>query len=100
MVTTQLLGTDELTENGRETVETTTNDYLSKYDRFLKEITSLKLHVKVHNKGGTRKQYDISLRVESPSGFFESHHTEWQLNQALKHVFDAVLHEIKHKLRV
>ena len=100
MVTTQLLGTDVLTEQGKETVQDIVDDYLTKFDRFLDSITSLIVHVKMHNKGGTRKQYEIKLRIDSPSGFFESHATEWNLGKSLKHVFDAVLNEIKHKLRV
>ena len=100
MVTTQLLGTDVLTEQGRETVEQALSDYLVKYDRVLDEITSVVVHVKMYNKGGLKKEYEIKLRLDSPSGFFESHKTEWNLGKALKLVFDAVLHEIQHKLKV
>ncbi|MDA1197214.1 MAG: hypothetical protein O2779_04590 [Nanoarchaeota archaeon] len=100
MVTTQILGTDVLTENGKETVQQAVADYLVKYGRILDEISSVVVHVKMYNRGGLKKEYEIKVRLDSLSGFFESQKTEWNLAKSLKLVFEAVLHEINHKMKV
>ncbi len=96
----QITGIDEISEEDRDIVNTLVNEYYGKIKRSLKNIVSIKLHIKQHSKTGNKHKSDIRVKVIAPTRIFEAQESDWDLARTLHRVFKNVIKEIEHKLKV
>jgi len=96
----QITGIDEISEEDRDLVNKLANEYYVKIQRGLKNITSIKLHIKQHSKTGKKHKSDIRVKVIAPTRVFEAQESDWDLARTLHRVFKNVEREIEHKLHV
>lgn len=95
----QITGIDEISEEDIDIVNTLANEYYAKIKRSLKNIVSIKLHVKQHSKTGNKHKSDIRVKVISPTRIFEAQESDWDLARTLHKVFKNIEREIQHKLK-
>ncbi len=94
----QFVGVSELEPMEQETVQLLSTENYAKIKRAMKNLTSLVIHVKKHEKGGERKKYSIHLRVICPTATIESCNADdFELPRALHKAFNDIKEQIKHK---
>ena len=95
----QFIGVKDLEPMEQETVQRLSTENYEKIKRDLKNITSLKVHVKLHKKEGERKKYSIRLLAEFPGRAIESKRAhDYELPRALHKAFNDIRTQIHHKM--
>jgi len=74
-------------------------EYEVKIKRQLKNEADIVVHIKVHEKEGNRKKYNIHIDVAN-SIRFGATADDWDLARAVHKVFKNIMNEIEHKLHV
>ena len=97
-MTIEFTGTELLTGSEKATANKLINEYYEKIQRELKNPTTLKVHIKEHNKGGNRKKYSINAQAIIAKKVFEANSFDWDLARTLHKVMKNIENEIEHKL--
>jgi ribosome-associated translation inhibitor RaiA len=92
----QVIGIKDLDDVEKDTVNQLANQYLEKLKRDLKNMTSIVVHIKITNKEGNRKKYNIKTRAIAPTKIFESSDADWDLARTLHMVFNDLKRQIQH----
>lgn len=95
----QITGIDDISEEDRDLVNKLANEYYVKIQRSLKNIISIKLHIKQHSKTGKKHKSDIRVKVIAPTRIFEAQESDWDLARTLHRVFKNIERELEHRLR-
>ena len=94
----QFIGVSDLEPMEQETVNRLTTESYEKIKRDMKNITNMVVHVKLHEKEGSRKKYSIHVRAICPTGTLESCKAhDFELPRALHKAFNDIREQIKHK---
>ncbi|MBW2969460.1 hypothetical protein KY315_01055 [Candidatus Woesearchaeota archaeon] len=94
----QFVGVKDLEPMEQETVQRLTTENYEKIKRALKNITSLKVHVKMYKKEGEQKKFSMHVQAIYPGGTIESNKShDFELPKALHQAFADVLVQIEHK---
>ncbi|MBR9704994.1 hypothetical protein GOV12_06280 [Candidatus Pacearchaeota archaeon] len=91
---------EKISESDKEIVKGISEEYRSKFERYLKNIINFEVHVKCHHKKeGSIKRYELLARVKAPHHSFEAHSDEHSLKEAIHKTMNKLLSEVEHKVR-
>ena len=94
----RFVGLNKLAEEEQSKVKLIAERAFEKYSAKIKDPLFV-LHVKLANKEGNRKEFNIKARLESPDGMFEASHFDYDLPKTLHKVMDHLENQLKHKLK-
>lgn len=89
---TSILNKEELT-----ILKLISKDYSKKLESH-SNINSLMIDIKIHQKGGTRKRYQVSILSEDRA--FNTKVEDWDLSKTLHKAFKKIISEFNHKERI
>jgi len=89
---TSILNKEELT-----TLKTISRDYNKKFENH-HNILDLMVDIKIHQKGGTRKRYQIIILSQDRN--FSTNVEDWDLSKTLHKAFKKIISESNHKERI
>lgn len=100
-------GLKQLTPQEQETLKTIITKKYPEIKRMIKNITDLKVNIKVHDKEGKRKRYQIFMQAIAPTIIFESKRKEtylkklsdWDLARATHKAVNKLKKEIEHIMK-
>lgn len=96
----QFIGVSDLEPMEQDTVQTLTTENYPKIKRALKNITSLKVHVKMYKKEGEQKKFSLHVQAIYPGGTIESTKAhDFELPRAIHKAFNDIKEQINHKLK-
>ena len=96
----QFIGVSDLDPMEQDTVQTLTTENYPKIKRALKNITSLKVHVKTYKKEGEQKKFSLHVQAIYPGGTIESNKAhDFELPRAIHKAFNDIKEQINHKLK-
>jgi len=103
----QFIGANQLNDEERGIFERFSAEIYDKISRMLNDA-SIVVHLKEYKdckdnskcREDKRKKYDVLVRVISKEGKFESSDYEWDIAKVMHKVSNALVNEIKHKLRI
>ncbi len=94
----QFIGVHELEPMEQEAVQRLTTESYAKIKRDLKNITSLKVHVKVYKKEGEQKKFSLHVQAIFPGGTIESNRAhDFELARAIHKAFNDIKERVNHK---
>lgn len=98
----QFTGVDKLNDEEKELCNTLAEEYYGKIKCFLKNMTSLLVHVKTHCDHGKEdkhtKHFSIHVKAVAPTVVFDSTHaSDWDLARTLHKAFKDLEHQIHHR---
>jgi len=95
----QFIGVKDLEPMEQEEVQRLTTESYPKIKRALKNITSLKVHVKTYKKEGEQKKFSLHVQAIYPGGTVESNKVhDFELARAIHKAFNDITEQIHHKL--
>ena len=95
----QYRGVDGLNDDEKGTLNKLAPEYYEKIQRALKNVTSLQVDIKLYNKLGSKKKYDIHAKVIAPTKMFSTSYADWDFARTLHKVFKKMEREILHRLK-
>ena len=95
----QFIGVSDLEPEEQSVVNRLSTEYYDKLKRQINNMTSLKVHVKVADKEGNRKRFDIHTHLIAPTRKFSSTKAQdWDLPRTLHKSFQDLENQIRHAL--
>ncbi|MBW3005129.1 hypothetical protein KY310_04825 [Candidatus Woesearchaeota archaeon] len=95
----QFIGVSDLEPMEQEAVQRLTTESYGKIKRDLKNITSLKVHVKTYKKEGEQKKFSLHVQAVYPGGTISSNKAhDFELPRAIHKAFNDIKEQIHHKL--
>lgn len=91
----QYIGADVLDETEKSDLEKLSAEYYDKIKRALNNITSLKIHIKKHTKGGKGK-FSVHASANAPTKIFEASASDWDFARTLHMAFNEIEKQIEH----
>lgn len=93
----QIVGISELDSAEKNIVNDLANLYYGKIQRALHNLTSMVVHVKVYEKGGSKRKFSIHIRAIAPTRIFQSTKaSDWDLARTLHKAFKDLENQIRH----
>jgi len=89
----------EFSEKEKWVIDKLFNEYEGKIARGIKNDFLIDVHVKVHEKDGKRKKFNIHVDVDSAVRFSATS-DDGDLARCIHKVMEKILNEIEHKLHV
>jgi ribosome-associated translation inhibitor RaiA len=99
MINLQTKGFDLLTPSTKEEFQKIWEEYSKKLERKLKNIESLRIHIKEHNKGGKTK-FSIIAVIDYAGKSLKAEDSDWDLRRTFHKVFNKLQEEAEHKFHV
>jgi len=95
-------GFDVLTEKEKEIVNKLLDEYSLRIERFTKNPTSLKLHLKEYSKENKQKKvkYSINAEIVSSGKVFTANAHDWDLSRTMHKLLNKLISEIEHHYHV
>lgn len=93
----EINGIELLNDEEREIANKLLNEYYSKIQRKIKNVTSLRTYFKKYDKNG-RVKYSIDVDVIAPGKIFQTKAFDWTLAKALHKVLNKMMNKIEHAL--
>ena len=90
-------GGENLTQSDKDLINTVADEFYSKIERSLKDITSFDVHVKCFQKEGNVKRFYINVRLSAARRNFDISAENWILHDAVKEAMEKLLSEIESK---
>ena len=94
----EINGIDILTEEEKRLANKLLNEYYPKIERKIKNIISLKVHIKEYEKEGKRKKYSINIKVVNSTDVFEANANNWDFARTMHKVLNKIENEIENRL--
>lgn len=91
----EIRGVNLLTEEEKKLADELLNEYYPKIQRRIKNIISLKVHIKEYKKDGTRKKYSINVSVINSTDVFEANAHDWDFARTMHKVLNKIENEIE-----
>lgn len=95
MVNLQTIGFEILTEKTKNEFQKIWEEYSKKIERKLKNVESLRIHLKEYSPGGKTK-FSIHVLVGYSGKSIEADAVDWDLKRAFHKVFNKIENEIEH----
>ncbi len=100
-------GLDHLTDEEQYVLKKLVEKEFPKIERMMKNVDSVVVDVKTHDKGGKRKMYMLDVKVIAPKTVFSVKAKEntikkspyWDLAASAHHAMESLEAEVKHKLK-
>jgi len=92
-------GIEDLKQDEKEVLHRICGDYYPKVKRLHRDMTSVKVELKVLKKAGERRKYGVYAKSMSPARTFRSEVFDWELSPALHKAFQKIQKEMKHSFR-
>ena len=99
MVNLQTMGFEVLTEKTKNEFQKLWEEYSKKIERKLKNVESIKIHLKEHNHGGKTK-FSIHAAVNYSGKSIKAEAVDWDLKRIFHKVFNKIENEIEHIFHV
>lgn len=99
MVSVETVGFDVLTGEEKNTFDKLTKEYLAKIEMKLKDLSSIKVHLKEYHIEGARKKYSIHVKFIAPIKIFEASASDWDFARTLHKMFKNIEEEIENRFR-
>ncbi len=99
MITLQTKGFELLTQKTKEEFQKLWGEYSEKLGRKLKNIKSVKIHLKEYSPGGKTK-FSIHVLITYAGKAMEADCSDWDLNRTFHRVFAKIEQEVEHKFHV
>ena len=99
MINLQTKGFEILTEKTKEEFEKLWKEYSEKIERKLKNIESVRIHLKEYSPGGKTK-FSVHALVNYAGKSIEADSYDWDLRRTLHKLFNKIEQEIEHKFHV
>lgn len=94
----ELTGIELLTNIERATANKLINEYYKKIQRELKDLTTLKVHIKEYGKKGDKKKYSINVQTIIAKKVFQANAFDWDFARTLHKVMKNIENEIENRL--
>ena len=99
MVSVGTIGFELLNEEEKNIFEKVLKDYMYKIEGKVKNISSVKIHLKEGHIEGKRKRYDLHVKIIVPKRNFEASASDWDFSVTLHQVFKRIEEEIENSSR-
>ena len=99
MISLKTTGFEALTAKTREEFQKLWVEYSTKIERKLKNVESVRIHLKEYSPGGKTK-FSISALVSYAGKSMEADSSDWDLRRTFHKVFNKIEQEIEHKFHV
>ena len=93
----QIKGIDILTEQEKRLANKLLNEYFPKIKRQVKNIISLKVHIKEYEKEGKRKKYSINIKIINSTDVFEANADNWDFARTMHKVLNKIENEVENR---
>ncbi len=93
----EIKGIDILTKEEKRLANKLLNEYFPKIERKIKNIISLKVHIKEYEKEGKRKKYSINIKVINSADVFEANAHNWDFARTMHKVLNKIENEIEDR---
>ncbi len=93
------IGMEKLKDDEIDTVTALSEEHYAKLSRYLPNIASMTVHVKLHSDNGPkdmRKNYDVHVKAVAATRAFIAKAHGWTLELVMKDVFSNLTREIEH----
>ncbi len=94
----EIKGIDILTEEEKRLANKLLNEYYPKIQRQIKNIISLKVHIKEYKKEGRRKKYSINIKIINSTDVFEANADDWDFARTMHKILKKIENEIENRL--
>jgi len=91
-------GVDLLNEKEKQLVNRLLNEYYSRIQRQIKNLTSFNFDLKKYEKEGKAQKFSIHIGVEAPTGIFEADYADWDLARTIHKILNKLMNEIEKRL--
>ena len=99
MISLKTTGFEALTAKTREEFQKLWAEYSAKIERKLKNVESVRIHLKEYSPGGKTK-FSIHALVDYAGKSLEANASDWDLRRTFHKVFNKIEQEIEHKFHV
>ena len=99
MVDLKTIGFEVLTEKTKKDFQKLWEEYSKKIENKLKNVESVKIHLKEHSPGG-RIKFSIHTAVSYSGKVLEADAVDWDLKRTFHKVFNKIENEIEHTFHV
>ncbi|MEK6823994.1 MAG: hypothetical protein AABY06_03065 [Nanoarchaeota archaeon] len=99
MVDLKTIGFEILTEKTKEEFQKIWGEYSKKIENKLKNVESVKIHLKEHSPGG-RIKFSVHAIVNYSGKILEADAVDWDLKRTFHKVFNKIENEIEHTFHV
>ncbi len=99
MVSVETIGFDVLSGEEKNIFDKLTQEYLAKIEMKLKNLSSIKVHLKDYSKEGKRNKYSIHVKFIGPTKIFEASACDWDFARTLHKMFKNIEGEIENRFR-
>jgi len=99
MINLQTKGFEILTGKTRDDFQKLWEEYSEKVGRRLKNVESVRIHLKEYSPGGKTK-FSIHALVSYAGKSMEAEASDWDLRRTFHRVFNKIEQEIEHKFHV
>ncbi len=100
MESIQINGIELLNSQERKIADKLYKEYYLKIQRQIKNVISLKVYIREHEKEGLRRKLSINLELVYPGKTFKVKAYDWDLARAIHKALNKLINEIEHKLHV
>ena len=99
MVDLKTIGFEVLNEKTKDDFQKLWKEYSKKIKNKLKNVESVKIHLKEHSPGG-RIKFSIHTTVSYSGKVLEADAVDWDLKRTFHKVFNKIENEIEHTFHV
>src|SRR3990172_2014039 len=99
MINLQTIGFEILAEKTKGEFQKLWDEYSKKIERKLKNVESIKIHLKEYNPGGKTK-FSIHAIVAYSGKSMEADAVDWDLKRTFHKVFNKIENEIEHNFHL
>ena len=99
MVSLQTIGFEILTEKTKSEFQKLWEEYFKKIEQKLKNLESIRIHLKEHNHYGKTK-FSIHVLVSYSGKSMDAEADDWDLKRTFHKVFNKIENEIEHTFHV
>ena len=95
MVNLQTIGFEILTEKTKSEFQKLWEEYSKKIERKLKNVESIRIHLKEYSPGGKTK-FSVHILATYSGKSIEANAVDWDLKKTFHKVFNKIENEIEH----
>ncbi len=96
----QYIGAQNLDAQKKEVLDKLSTEYHAKIKRALKNVTSLIIHVKVHEKGGKAVKFSVHAKAVAPTTIITSTKaSDWDFARTLHKAFKDLENQIEKRFK-
>ena len=90
-------GTELLNSKEKEIANRLFNEYYPKIQRLIRNVVSLKVYIREHEKEGQRRKFSVNVEAVCPRKTFKAKAFDWDFARTIHKVLNKIMDEIEHK---